>query len=78
LKLNHYFNDVNNRIVKILGFTKDPKLDDYILVMQYASGGDLYKYLQKKFTVIDWQRKIIILNYISIGYLYLNILIVIN
>ena len=38
--------------------------------MQYASGGDLHKYLQKEFTKIDWEQKIIILQGISNGYLY--------
>ncbi|CAB5375094.1 unnamed protein product [Rhizophagus irregularis] len=35
--------------------------------MQYASEGDLHKYLQKEFTEIDWKTKIIILEYISRG-----------
>ncbi|UZO10437.1 uncharacterized protein OCT59_002019 [Rhizophagus irregularis] len=54
-------------LIKPYGFTKDPKLDNYILVMQYASEGDLHKYLQKEFTEIDWKTKIIILEYISRG-----------
>jgi hypothetical protein len=40
--------------------------------MQYASEGDLHKYLQKNFTIIDWQQKIDILKEITFGYLYLN------
>jgi hypothetical protein len=68
LKLNHYCND--NFIIKTFGFTKDPKLDDYILVMQYAPEGDLHKYLQKNFTEINWRRKTNILRFILSGYLY--------
>ena len=43
-----------------------------MLVMQYASEGDLYKYLQKKFTKITWDKKekLRILYQISDGYLY--------
>jgi serine/threonine protein kinase len=67
LKLNHYF---QSAIVKTLGFTRDPKLDDYILVMQYAPEGNLHKYLQKEFTEINWQRKLSILRDILSGYLY--------
>jgi hypothetical protein len=67
LKSSHY---CEGGIIRTLGFTKDPKLDDYILVMQYAPEGDLHKYLQKKFTKIDWKQKIMILYYISSGYLY--------
>jgi hypothetical protein len=57
-------------IVETLGFTKDPKLDDYILVMEYVPEGDLHKYLQKTFIEIDWKQKIMILDQISSGYLY--------
>jgi hypothetical protein len=60
-------------LIRTYGFTKDPKLDDYILVIQYASKGDLHKYLQKNFTTINWRQKINILREISYGYLYLNI-----
>ena len=48
-----------------------------MLVMQYASEGDLHKYLQKNFTGITWDRdKLRILYQISDGYLYLNILVI--
>ena len=58
-------------MIKIYGFTKDPELGDYILVMQYASGGDLHNYLQKSFTKITWHsQKLAILWQISDGYLY--------
>jgi serine/threonine protein kinase len=72
LKSNHYcYNKYQGRnIIKTYGFTKNPKLDDYILVMQYAPGGDLHKYLQYRFTTIDWKQKVSILKDISFGYLY--------
>ena len=44
--------------------------------MQYASEGDLHKYLQKKFTAITWNDKLRNLYQISDGYLYLNILVI--
>ena len=44
-----------------------------MLVMQYASEGDLHKYLQKNFTGITWNKdKLRILYQISDGYLYLK------
>ena len=45
-----------------------------MLVMQYASEGDLHKYLQKKFTEIRWDKKdkLRILYQISDGYLLLH------
>ncbi|EXX61953.1 Bck1p [Rhizophagus irregularis DAOM 197198w] len=42
LKINHHYGSYET-IIKTHGFTKDPKLDDYILVMQYAQNGDLHK-----------------------------------
>jgi hypothetical protein len=67
--LNQYCYEIKrNHIIRIYGFTKDPELDDYILVMEYALE-DLNKYLQKKFTEITWNQKIVILRQISKGYL---------
>ncbi|PKY28299.1 kinase-like protein, partial [Rhizophagus irregularis] len=44
-------------LIKTYGFTKDPQLDIYMLVMDYAPGGDLHKYLQKNFREIKWKDK---------------------
>ena len=42
-----------------------------MLVIQYASEGDLHKYLQSEFTKITWNKdKLRILWQISEGYLY--------
>ncbi|RIA93800.1 kinase-like domain-containing protein [Glomus cerebriforme] len=55
-------------MIKIYGITKDPKSEDYMLVMQYASEGDLHNYLQKEFTNIVWNDgKLNILRQISEG-----------
>ncbi|CAB4382229.1 unnamed protein product [Rhizophagus irregularis] len=51
----------------------DPELGDYILVMEYASEGDLHKYLQKNFTNIAWNnKKLFILQQISTGLEYIH------
>ncbi|UZO14618.1 uncharacterized protein OCT59_006071 [Rhizophagus irregularis] len=64
----HCFKDDKGRIIKTLGFTKDPESEDYILVMKYASGGDLHKHLQKDFASITWNKeKLRILHQISMG-----------
>ena len=67
--MNQYCYEIKRHIIRIYGFTKDPELDDYILVMEYALE-DLNKYLRKKFTEIAWNQKIDILLQISEGYLY--------
>ncbi|PKY15052.1 hypothetical protein RhiirB3_381332 [Rhizophagus irregularis] len=57
-----------SHIIKIYGFTRDPESEDYILVIKYASEGDLHKYLQKSFKNITWNnQKLRILWQISEG-----------
>ncbi|PKC16455.1 kinase-like protein [Rhizophagus irregularis] len=64
----HCFKDKKGHIIETYGFTKDPELEDYIIVMEYASGGDLHKHLQKDFAGITWNReKLRILHQISVG-----------
>ncbi|GES90720.1 kinase-like domain-containing protein [Rhizophagus clarus] len=71
LKSNHHcydsYDSMNHYINKTYGFTKDPESDDYIIVMEYASGGDLHNFLQKNFIKITWWNKISILRQISGG-----------
>ncbi|RGB41585.1 hypothetical protein C1646_662980 [Rhizophagus diaphanus] len=56
-----------SHIIKIYGFTRDPESGDYILVMKYASEGDL----QKRFKNITWNnQKLSILWQISEGLVY--------
>ncbi|CAG8680106.1 252_t:CDS:2, partial [Funneliformis mosseae] len=43
---------------KLYGISQDPETNDYILVMQYANGGDLRQYLRDNFVEIDWIQKI--------------------
>ncbi|PKY21931.1 hypothetical protein RhiirB3_386049 [Rhizophagus irregularis] len=60
---------LRGHIIKIYGFTRDPESEDYILVMKYASEGDLHKYLQKSFKNITWNnQKLRILWQISEGF----------
>ncbi|PKY24293.1 kinase-like protein [Rhizophagus irregularis] len=68
----HFFSEqIYGQIIKIYGFTKDGS-DDYILVLEYASGGDLQKYLQKNFTTITWDDKLNILFKLSEGLDYIH------
>ncbi|GES97118.1 kinase-like domain-containing protein [Rhizophagus clarus] len=68
LKSNQNCYEIKHHIIRTHGITKAPKLGDYMLVMQYASGGDLYNWLQKNFAKITWNKdKLIILWQISEG-----------
>ncbi|UZO14543.1 uncharacterized protein OCT59_005999 [Rhizophagus irregularis] len=68
LKSNQFCYKFEQHIIRTYGFTKDPKFDDYILVMQYASGGDLHNWIQENFLRITWSKqKLVILWEISEG-----------
>ena len=56
-------------IIKYIGITQDPETKDYMLIMNYANGGDLHCHLQKNFTKITWKEKLKILSKITMGYL---------
>jgi hypothetical protein len=45
----------------------DPETKDYMLVLQYANGGNLHEYLQANFVKITWKEKVEVLFQISIG-----------
>ena len=70
VKSNQHCYEINHHIIRTFGVTKDLE-GDYLLVMQYASGGDLHNWLQENFTNITWGReKLNILWQISKGYSY--------
>ncbi|RIA91514.1 kinase-like domain-containing protein [Glomus cerebriforme] len=54
-------------IVKVHGCTQDPETKDFMLIMEYANGGNLHNYLQKNFVDITWKKKLYILWKISEG-----------
>ena len=57
-------------IIKCYGITQDPETKEFMLIMEYANGGNLHNYLQKNFRNITWEKKLRILLTISEGYLY--------
>ena len=57
-------------IIKCYGITQDPETKEFMLIMEYANGGNLHNYLQKNFRNITWRQKLCILFNISEGYLY--------
>ncbi|RIA85194.1 kinase-like domain-containing protein [Glomus cerebriforme] len=56
-----------NRVLRCYGITNDPSTHEYMLIMQYATEGNLHDYLQNNFEDIKWKRKIEILWQISNG-----------
>ncbi|RIA93425.1 kinase-like domain-containing protein [Glomus cerebriforme] len=58
---NHIF------IIKCYGITRDPETKDYMLIMEYANGGNLHNFLKNNFMKITWNIKLDILWKISKG-----------
>ncbi|PKY32035.1 kinase-like protein [Rhizophagus irregularis] len=60
-------NDYNFRIIGCHGITQDPITKEYMLILNYAEGGNLHDYLQKNFINLRWNDKLYILQGISFG-----------
>ncbi|RGB42988.1 kinase-like domain-containing protein [Rhizophagus diaphanus] len=68
IKSSRYCYKFKHHLIRHYGFTKDPISETYMLVMKYASGGDLHFYLKNNFTDITWNKeKLYILWQISEG-----------
>ncbi|PKY27506.1 kinase-like protein [Rhizophagus irregularis] len=59
--------DNNKWIIGCYGITQDPKTKDYMLILNYAEGGNLHDYLQKNFINLTWGDKLFILQRITFG-----------
>ena len=44
-------------VVTCYGITKDPKTNDFIMVMNYANNGSLRKHLNNSFNSMNWDKK---------------------
>src|ERR1700722_15046466 len=54
-------------IVKFYGITKDFNTNNFMMVMQYAEGGNLRQKLNKNFNSLSWRYKFYIIYSIAIG-----------
>src|SRR5438128_2389376 len=57
----------SERIIKIYGITKDPKTNNFIMVMEYANNGNLRQKLNKDFHSLSWVDKFDILRGVALG-----------
>uniref|UniRef100_U9TFL2 Protein kinase domain-containing protein n=1 Tax=Rhizophagus irregularis (strain DAOM 181602 / DAOM 197198 / MUCL 43194) TaxID=747089 RepID=U9TFL2_RHIID len=48
----------NNFIIGFYGITQDPKTKDYMMVLDYAEDGSLRDYLDKNYSILNWDKKI--------------------
>src|SRR5688500_14136952 len=54
-------------VVTCYGITKDPKTNNFTMVMNYADNGSLRQYLNNSFNSMNWEKKLDILQNISYG-----------
>ncbi|RIA82118.1 kinase-like domain-containing protein [Glomus cerebriforme] len=57
----------SGRVLPCYGISQDPQTNNYILVMQYASEGNLRNYLSTSFARFDWWKKVNMLRDIVLG-----------
>ncbi|EXX68074.1 Tpk1p [Rhizophagus irregularis DAOM 197198w] len=48
----------NNFIIRFYGITQDPKTKDYMMILDYAEDGSLRDYLDKNYSILNWDKKI--------------------
>ncbi|POG65184.1 kinase-like domain-containing protein, partial [Rhizophagus irregularis DAOM 181602=DAOM 197198] len=53
----HMYLDYSERIIRCFGISLDPKTNEYLLIMQYADGGELQNYLKNNFRNLTWNDK---------------------
>ncbi|GES97623.1 kinase-like domain-containing protein [Rhizophagus clarus] len=58
---------VKSTVIRFHGITQDPGTKEFMLIIDYADGGNLHNYLQKNFLNVTWIEKLIILRKISYG-----------
>ncbi|CAI2166339.1 8758_t:CDS:2 [Funneliformis geosporum] len=58
---------VKDHLIRILGISKNPSTQKYVIMMQFANNGNLRNYLKKNYSIITWDRKLLILQYIAGG-----------
>ena len=54
-------------VVTCFGITKDPKTNNFMMVMNYADKGSLRQYLNSSFNTMNWSRKLDILQRTACG-----------
>ena len=57
----------NDFVIRCYGITKDPKTNNFIMVMNYAQNGSLRQYLNNSFISLNWRDKLYILFTIAYG-----------
>ena len=59
--------NISYYVVYFHGITKDPKTNNFIMIMNYADNGSLRKHLNNSFNSMNWNKKLDILYRIACG-----------
>jgi serine/threonine protein kinase len=59
-------------VTRCYGIAKDPKSDDFMMVMRYADNGSLRQHLTNSFKLMKWKEKLDILGRIATGLLNIH------
>jgi len=58
---------LSSRVLHCYGISREPKSQDYVMVLPYAHGGDLLHYLKKRWKRLKWINKLDILRHMTYG-----------
>ncbi|RHZ77889.1 hypothetical protein Glove_169g33 [Diversispora epigaea] len=61
----HLKTDTKNASIRFYGITQDPETHSYMMVLEYASEGNLREYLKINFYNINWKQKLYNLHWLS-------------
>ncbi|GBB84731.1 hypothetical protein RclHR1_01130026, partial [Rhizophagus clarus] len=64
---NEYSIDTSLNILRIYGISQNPYTKNYMMILQYAEGGDFNKWIDKNYENFDWKNKVRVLNNIISG-----------
>src|ERR1051325_11746531 len=62
-----YFNCKSNNVLKIYGISQNPDTEEYIMVLEYAKGGNFNDWINKNYTIFNWINKLLTLSNIIDG-----------
>src|ERR1700722_18413435 len=57
----------NLTIIRCYGITKDPKTNNFMMVMEYANNGSLRQFLNNNFNSLNWDKKLFNLRFTAHG-----------
>src|SRR5436305_10501991 len=67
LQLKAHYKCRKGSVLRCYGITQNKQTKEYMLVMKYANGGDLRRYLKQNNSILTWGQKLRMLKEIALG-----------